>query len=553
MSHTSAGIKDGDEPRVRVTYVYALLAFASLFVFGSLQILVEGAPRLGYLEIGGSLAILITAGGLKRTHNITLASNLILLSILTMLVVMLLTGGTADTGLFWVFLFPVSSFFLTNKKAGLWWMLALFILIGLIMVGSYYGEVASPYSLITLRQLLVTLGVVTIGIYAYQQSRESMAREAQKSSVTSKEDRIKADIIIDNIGEGVVAVDVKGRIILVNKVAADMIGWKIDELQNKTYVEAIPMVDASGQRVTISERPLMRTLQGGEEVRLDTSYLRKDGSAFAVEVTSKPIVVDGKVHGAIATFRDTTAEHAIDRTKSEFVTLASHQLRTPISAISWVAELLLHGDAGKLKPEQAEYVQQVYQSSKRMATLVDSMLTASSLELGSLSVQPKRIDLAKISRGVIKQQFDTLSTNKILHVKEQYDPDLPNPVFDAGIVKTILQNLVSNSFKYTQNNGTVTVTIKVNDDDIVLEVSDTGVGIPLRQQPKIFTRLFRAENVKRQDTDGTGLGLYIVKMMAEYVGGRITFTSEEHKGSTFTVYLPLEGIPTKHSTKAKIA
>jgi signal transduction histidine kinase len=112
-----------------------------------------------------------------------------------------------------------------------------------------------------------------------------------------------------------------------------------------------------------------------------------------------------------------------------------------------------------------------------------------------------------------------------------------------------LQNLLSNAFKYTLNDGTITVSIEAK-DAIVISVGDTGVGIPTRQQPKIFTRLFRADNAKHQDTDGTGLGLYIVKQMAEYVGGEINFESEEHKGSTFTVTLPLKVTSTKEGETA---
>jgi PAS domain S-box-containing protein len=542
------GKKRADAPRMRVTYIYALLAFATLSVFGVLQIFVEKDPSLGYLEIASGLTALLIAGGLKLTRNIALASHLILLTILIMLAVMLITGGTAGTGLLWVFIFPVAAFFLTNKKMGAWWMVALFILIILIMIGSHFGLVTTPYSFVTLRQLLASVLVVTIGIYVYQQSREAMARQAQESTVASKEDRIKADIIIDNIGEGVVAVDDKGNIALINKVAADMLGWKMEDLQGKAFAEVIPMVDASGNEISITERPLARTLKAGEALRLDTTFLRKDNSSFAAEITSKPIIIDGRVHGAIATMRDTTTEDAVDRAKTEFVTLASHQLRTPISAISWVSELLLHGDAGKLNSEQSDYVQQVYQSNKRMAALVDAMLTASSLELGDLTVHAEQVDLPKISREVLEKQFQTLPQNKILHIKEEYDPELTNVIFDTEVIKTILHNLLANAFKYTPSDGTITIAIEAK-DAIIIRVSDTGVGIPIRQQPKIFSRLFRADNVKHQDTDGTGLGLYIVKMMSEYVGGGISFTSEEHKGTTFTVRLPLKNTPAEHSVK----
>ena len=541
------------EAKTRITYIYALVAFASLLAFGLLQILVEGKPTLGQIEIGASLTFLLAAVGLRATRNVNLACNLIILSILVSVMVMLITGGTANTGILWAYIFPISAFFLTNKRVGMWWMVAMFSTIGVFMVIAQYPWINIPYDLITLRQLLVSLFVTTIGIYVYQQSREDITQEAQKSDAASKENRIKADFIVDHIGEGVVAVDAEGRIVLVNRAAADMLGWDVRKLLHQIFTEAIPMHETNGRNVDVADRPLTHTLQRGEGTYMDATYVRKDGSTFVAALTTKPIIVDGKVRGAIVTFRDTTAEQTIDHAKSEFVTLASHQLRTPISAISWVSELLIHGDAGKLTKEQEDYVHQIYHSNKRMAALVDAMLTASSLELGNLPVRPEPVDLTAIAREVLEQRFALLPHDKILHVKEQYDPDLVTPSFDPNIVRMILQNLLANAFKYTPTDGTITITIKDIDNEIVIEVSDTGVGIPLHQQAQIFTKLFRAENVKHQDTDGTGLGLYIVKKVTEYVGGRISFVSEEHKGSVFTVYLPKDGMEPQEVTTQKMS
>jgi PAS domain S-box-containing protein len=545
MAKKSVTEDSSGTPRARVTYVYALLAFASLSIFGALHIIAEGNALLGSLEIAGACATALAAAGLRLTHNVALTYSLVLLSILALLIVMIFSGGTAGTGIFWVFMFPVSAFFLTNRKTGLYWMFALFAIVGLIMLATYMEWVTIPYSFVTLRQLLITLIVVTIGIYVYEQARETIENKAKKSDTATKEEKIKADIIIDNIGEGVIVVDPEGRIMLASRVAAEMLGWDVSELKDQIFIEAVPMVDTRGNKVAANKRPIMHTLQNIADVHSSATYLRKDGTAFPAEITSKAIMVDGTLHGAIATFRDTTAERAIDRAKSEFVTLASHQLRTPISAIAWVGELLLHGDAGKLKPEQIDYIQQIYHSNKRMAALVDAMLTASSLELDNLPVRPEKLNLVTLSREVLAEWADKLPANKILHVKEHYDPDLTEVLFDPAIVKIILQNLIANAFKYTPSDGSVTITIKKVSEDIVIEVSDTGVGIPIKQQSKIFTRLFRAENVKHQDTDGTGLGLYIVKAASEYVGGHIMFTSAENKGTTFTVTLPLSGMQAK--------
>lgn len=528
----------------RVLYIYATLASGTLGTFGVLHLLFEN-QLLGGLEIAGSLSILLTIGGLRLTGNVRLVRALLLLCMLIMLLVMLLTGGTERTGIFWMFVFPVSAFFLTNKRTGLWWMFGLAGIIIATMALAAFSLVLTPYSIVELRQLLISLVVVSFGIYVYQQSREHLVQETRKSDVSSREEKLRADIIVDNIEEGVVAVDTNGQVLRVNRAAENMLGWTSKELIGKMFVDLISLVDKHGHIVPRDKRPLLKTLLTGERVQIEAIYLRKDKSPLHVALTNRAVVIDGKTHGALSTFRDITQENAIDRAKSEFVTLASHQLRTPISAIAWVSELLMHGDAGKLKREQMDYIQQIYHSNKRMAALVDAMLTASSLELNSLPVRPELTDLQKLNREVLQARLDTVPANKILHIKEYYDPALRPVLFDPNITKIILQNLISNAFKYTPSGGKVTIKIKPENNFIVIEVADTGLGIPKKQQSRIFSRLFRAENVKNKDTDGTGLGLYIVKTATEYVGGHIAFSSEENQGSTFHVYLPLEGMSAK--------
>lgn len=535
--------------QTRVTYIYSMLAFATLLVFGVLQIIVEGNSLLGYLEITGGLAILLAAASLRFTQNSNLVRRLVLLSILAMLVVMLATGGTENTGIFWTYIFPVSAFFLTSKKEGVWWMAGLLAVIGVFMWLSHVGILATPYSFIMFRQLLVSLIVVTIGIYVYQSSRETLALETERSDVASREEHNKADIIIDNIDEGVVVVDRDGVVVLASKAALDLLGWQNDEFVGKPFVEVAPMVDGNDKPVDSTQRPIFRALSQKESVKTRAFYTRKNGRKMPVEVSSRAIIVDGKVRGAVCTFRDITKENAVDRAKSEFVTLASHQLRTPISAIAWAGELLVHGDAGKLKPEQMEYVQQIYQSNKRMAALVDAMLIVSSLELGSMPVRPEKLDLQKICREVLAERLAAVPKEKVLHVKENYSPELGEVMFDPNVAKMILQNLIANSFKYTPHNGNVTITLRQDAKEIAIEVTDDGMGIPSNQQSKIFTKLFRADNVKRQDTDGTGLGLYTVKTVAEYAGGRMVFDSQENKGSTFTVFFPKSGMVEKEGIK----
>ncbi|HSW89103.1 MAG TPA: HAMP domain-containing sensor histidine kinase [Candidatus Saccharimonadales bacterium] len=242
-------------------------------------------------------------------------------------------------------------------------------------------------------------------------------------------------------------------------------------------------------------------------------------------------------------------EKNLEVEKSEFIVLASHQLRTPISAIAWFSEMLLHGDAGRLTKEQEDHLIQIYQSNKRMAYLVDAMLQASQLESNSFPIKPETIKFTELSHKILVDEVKRQNTVRIAHVEELYDPAITTIFFDPNIAKIILQNLFSNALKYTPSSGSIKIEIRLSrqkpytnditsNEGILIKVQDTGYGIPASQRRKIFTKMFRAENTKVKDTDGTGLGLYIIKLLLQQIGGNIRFESKENKGTTFIVWLP---------------
>lgn len=249
--------------------------------------------------------------------------------------------------------------------------------------------------------------------------------------------------------------------------------------------------------------------------------------------------------------RDRTQRHElnVEYAKSEFLTLASHQLRTPISAIGWFGEMLLAGDTGKLTKEQHEHVQQIYDSNQRLASIVDAMLIVSGLELGQLEVRPEPVKLPQLSSKLLAEQIRKYP-EKQLHPIEDYADHLSDIRVDPRLTKIIFQNIFSNAIKYTPKDGKITVTITKSAEKIqpksagsvLVMVSDTGYGIAEGQQQQVFSKMFRAENIRAKDTDGTGLGLFIVKRILDEVGGRIWFTSKEGEGSTFFVLLPQEGM-----------
>jgi signal transduction histidine kinase len=229
----------------------------------------------------------------------------------------------------------------------------------------------------------------------------------------------------------------------------------------------------------------------------------------------------------------------IDRAKTEFVSLASHQLRTPLTSISWFSEMLLKHEVGPLNPKQKEYLDEVYTQNSRMIDLVDDLLNSSRVDMGMLNIEPRRIDLKDVLESVL-EEMDPLVREKNIELEKNIAENIPEVETDPEMVRIIFQNLISNAVKYTPVGGKVTVALSSAGSRLEFKVADTGYGIPKSQQNRVFTKMFRADNIRSKVTDGTGLGLYIARAVAKELKGKLRFESEENKGTTFFVDLPVK-------------
>jgi signal transduction histidine kinase len=228
-----------------------------------------------------------------------------------------------------------------------------------------------------------------------------------------------------------------------------------------------------------------------------------------------------------------------DKAKTDFVSLASHQLRTPLTSIKWAAETLLDPKVRIKKDKQKHYLQQIHDSNERMIKLVGALLHVSKIDVGTLPFKKKSVQLTDSLRQVL-DDIDVLIQTKDIKINQKTDENLPPVDIDPTWIHAIFQNLVSNAVRYSRPGESVEVTIEQELDHILITVSDTGYGIPAKQKDKIFTKFFRADNAQLLGSDGSGLGLYITKAMVERTGGSIWFESEENKGSTFYVKLPIK-------------
>jgi PAS domain S-box-containing protein len=379
-------------------------------------------------------------------------------------------------------------------------------------------------------------------------SHETLENKVLERTKSLEMARAKEEAILLSIGVGLIATNEKRNIILINKTAQKLLGKNSREVVGRVFSEVIKIEDEKGNAIPLEKHPVIMALNT-KTITTTTAtgnqiyyYVRKDKTKFPVAITVTPVILNGKVIGTIEVFRDITDERQIDKAKTEFVSLASHQLRTPLSAVNWYTEMLLAGDGGELNQKQKKYLDEVYRSNQRMVELVNALLDVASLEVGAFIVEPEKIDICELANNVINEQMPQINQKRIILSFFCTEKTFITQA-DPKLLRMVIQNILSNSVKYTQEGGEIALSLSFSDDkSIFLKISDNGYGIPKNQYNKIFTKLFRADNVRDKDTDGTGLGLYIVKSIVGNSGGKIWFNSsvdEKNHGTTFYVRLPL--------------
>ncbi len=225
----------------------------------------------------------------------------------------------------------------------------------------------------------------------------------------------------------------------------------------------------------------------------------------------------------------------VENVKSEFIAIASHRMRNPISAIKWYAESLLKGDCGALNKAQKNFVNQIYLSNRRLINLLDDLLRVVRVEEGKVKLKKELIDFGQLIKKVLGKLQDEIKRKKIA---VQCSEENFKILVDADKLEQILFNLLDNAVKYNSVGGKIKIEIKKDKNCLLCAISDTGIGIPKNQFKRIFTKFFRANNVITVHTEGNGLSLYLTKAYIESHGGKIWVESELGKGSTFSFTLP---------------
>jgi len=282
--------------------------------------------------------------------------------------------------------------------------------------------------------------------------------------------------------------------------------------------------------------PVVSLLGGGmrpvnkEEIQIRESLI--------LEVTSVPISKNGERLNTLIIVHDVTREKLADQMKSEFVTLAAHQLRTPTSAIKWSLKSLLQGEYGDLEESQKELIDKAYETNEKVIELVRDLLDVAQIEEGKYLTKLVLTDVESIIKSVLDSRKQEIEKRK-LHVEFQRS-NTSRIMIDVEKMDIALVNLLDNALRYTMRGGKIIIELNQTGKEIEIKISDNGVGIPKEEQARVFSKFFRGSNVIKMETEGTGLGLYISRNIIEAHGGRLWFESEEKKGTTFHIVLPVK-------------
>jgi PAS domain S-box-containing protein len=368
-------------------------------------------------------------------------------------------------------------------------------------------------------------------------ARKSVAKSIGTKNVMDVHDAAHLEAVFASIGEGAIVTDQNGLITKVNQAALSMLGYRKSEVLRKRFPEKVIALHDNGAEIDILDRPIVKAYMTGETITEHTTYRRKDGSLFPTMVTVSPIMLHRKPIGAIEVFRDLSTEIQNDKLKSDFISIASHQLRTPLSAINMYTRMLQDGMAGQLTEQQRNFTQIVLGSVGRMNELIDTLLNITRIEAGGLSIKQQQLRIDELLANLLIE-FTPAAEKKKISLSSMLHINKPEVVSDSLLLREVCSNLIGNAIKYTPENGSVHVSLTDTGKNITCHVTDTGYGIPLKEQKYIFTKFFRAENISKQDVSGTGLGLYLTKALVEQLGGEVWFNSRENDGTTFSFSIP---------------
>lgn len=354
----------------------------------------------------------------------------------------------------------------------------------------------------------------------------------------------KSEIVINAIADGVIAIDGKGTIQLINPAAQQIIGWEKQDAMGLDYRSVLKLTTAKDQPLTEDTDPVQDVLRNTKSISTDDFMLISNSNKKMVaSLHISPVGQMGA--GAIIVFRDITSDVAEEREQAEFISTASHEMRTPVAAIEGYLGLALNPATAAIDEKARLYLTKAHESAQHLGRLFQDLLDVSRAEDGRLQNTPVIVDMVSFARDITESLIPSAQAKGLVLV---FAPDITNqslnrvtPVYYASLdndhLREVLNNLVENAIKYTKA-GDIKVDIVGDEERVRVTISDTGIGIPPEDISHLFQKFYRVDSTDTREIGGTGLGLYLSRRLVETMGGRLWVDSEYGKGSTFSIEFP---------------
>lgn len=500
----------------------------------------------------------------------------IIFELFILTVIMHYAGGITSISPVFYFMPIVASSFLFGTLGSLATAAGSAVAINILVILEYYNYIPhiSRYSVQTIdfsdlsisltKTISISIFYIIVGIYTGYGAKMLFDREKvieektdqlkiktsllvgreKKLSETNnrlEEEEKKIGSIISNFTDPVIFIDSVGKISLFNPVAKEVLGF--DETTVGQKVSSIDNFSLNNFHDFIKseykvKKIINQEVRGGGEAEEMTLLYNEQERTYKI-MTASVCDSGGTCYGFIKVFYDLTQEKRIDQMKSDFISIAAHQLRTPLSGIKWAIKMILDGDTGQINEEQKDLLQKGYESNERIIGLVNDMLNVSRIEAEKIDYKFEMCDFMTPLNKVVSELKDQIEKKKIKLVVN-VPKILPLVYCDKEKIILAIQGLIENSVKYTPDYGRIEVSLSVLKKFLKVSIRDNGMGIPKIDQDKLFTKFFRAQNAKRMQTDGSGLGLFIVKNIVTKHGGEIELKSKEGAGTEFTFTIPLK-------------
>ena len=406
---------------------------------------------------------------------------------------------------------------------------------------------------------LLTLVIVLLVVVAklLKKSGGNASTHTSKLASSLRDERLRSNIIINAIDDGVVLVDDQQTIQLFNPGAAQITGWSSTDASGLQWQAVFKFVNSKGEPVySTSADPMQRLLTSKETVRDNAANLTtKSGKIIAVNLLLSPILDEQKTFtGAVCIFRDVSEERQEEAQRAEFISTASHEMRTPVAAIEGYLSLALNDKVATVDARARGYLEKAHSSTEHLGKLFQDLLTSAKAEDGRLTSHPDVVEIGTFLEQLVGDlRFAAEKKNLVVdfnfgshHIDNsnktaEMGDRVINPLFyayaDPDRLREVITNIFDNAVKYTES-GSITIGLTGNDQVVQFYIKDTGVGIPPEDIPHMFQKFYRVDSSATRTIGGTGLGLFISRKIVELYGGRVWVESELGKGSTFYINLP---------------